>query len=793
MDLFTSFPEPEPKPEQRKERRRGGIGVSWLLLLLVAGFLGTAAFITRAWLKADSSQAARDVRAGLPEWRIQEMELEAQRAEAQIAHGREAMAADDAKGAYQALVDAKTTAKRYLQRWPTREFRPGVTVRGWFDHLESSYLNDVAAYFDSVIERVKNSDFDVPTADAMTRDFAYYGFPQLRDEWAARHEEIAEARKDAAAKWVRVTFSGNSDAFNGIIRAALVKKWQDRYGFRLVYGDSFDAREDKATWKSIAIRTHLVHASNRILDTREQAISASMPRVPERVEVWFATVGSTEITTTWDELEIFRAVVPVPAQVMLDPLLNQAARDAEGIIADRQQALEKELAKTLEKLPVFELFPEVPSDAPLVDAEERLEMRAAQALIYNRPEKAIEQFTELARDGNSFLREDICRAGISTGSDALAPLIAQILPELDTLKQRRLIGLLKAKPAFGNYAPLLSLLLHPKEGIYPEEAVNALRGHPEAPPVREVFLAKIHDPTTFRRHNYAMVLLQEIPLEEVEILAPAWIASDDDRFALRVFQTVAVRHPALTDRLIRTVFEDVAPTVQYEMLNHLRIDLAKADDATVELFKQNALRKDASLIVDLAYESLAEISRTHRGWKVLRELEAVEKDPNRQQLIKRALMTHVEYLFPETARAFLLEQLKGDHKEARNHAISRLMERKDSKAEILKAIAELIRANPEDDSLIEAAVLGIHQNVRRALGWDFAASSDDLLTILSSAVRHWNVQIRGYAYTSMDILQRNGDPRFTKALVDALARERTEILRNQVSGYLKEEAVISNQ
>ena len=754
-------------------------------MLVVMGFVGVCAAITLKWLKVESSQEYQDYKAGLPEWRLHELDLEARRAEARVEEGRAAIEADDPKGAYQALVDAKQLTDRYVRRWPDREFRPGVTLSEWFMRLESQYFNDMAVYFDRIIERVKESDFDVRAADVMARDFAFYGFDGLKEAWNSRHEEIAVARARAAGKWVRVTFSGNTDAFNPLIKKEIERKWRGAYGYRLVYGDAFDSREDKATWKTIAVRTHLVHASRRILDTREQALNDAMPRVPERVETRLVLVGATEIPTTWDELKPFQARVAPPGNVMLDPLLNQGARDAEGIIADRTMELKAAFTGVMETLPSFRLFPDVPPDTPLVDIDGRLRLEAAQSMLYEQREKAVPRFAELARDGNSFLREDICRAAISIGADFMGALVADILPGLDTLKQRRLIGLLKSNPGFGEFAPILSLLLRPKPDIYPEEAVEALKGHIHTPQVRETFLKLIHNPTVFRRHNYAMVFLQEIALEEVEILAPAWVASDDGRFALRVFETLAVRHPALAERLILTIFDEVEQTVQYAMLDHLRMDLAKADSTIIDLFKRNTQRKDASLIVDLAYESLSGIARSHRGWRVLRELEGVESDPNRQQLIKRALMTHVEYLFPDSARAFLLEQLKGEHREARNYAVGRLMERKDSKSEVLAIVAGMLRKKSDDNELIDAAVMGMHQNVRRGQGWDFEGSSDDLMTILIASWRHWNVQTRQYAYGVMEVIAQNGQSEFRQALADVRRREQNETLREEIDAMLK--------
>lgn len=781
MELFTSFPEPgSPK----KKQRRPGSGINWFILLGVLAFICACVYVTASWIKANSGQAYRDHKVGLTGWKITEMELQAGRAETFIIQGRDAMKADDPNGAYEALVSARHVAKLYLERWPDREFRPGVTVRAWFDRLESQYLNDVAAYFSDVIERIKRSDFDVESARMMTRDFAFYGYDELLKTLERRSNEIATARADAAAKWVRVTFSGNSDVFNDIIRAEVERKWNNRYGFRLVFGDPFDARETSATWKTIPIRTHLSHANNRILDTREQALGSAMPRVPERVEVFFAVVGTHDIPTAWDELDPFKAIVEVPARVVLDPLMNQAARDADAIIADRLAALKKEFASVIKDLPEFRFFPGVRLDDPLTQDDGRLNLNVARALIYESPEIAVKRLTRLAETADTFTLEEICTAGVSTGAEILAPLIAEILPKLEPVKQRRIMIELENNPAYGNYDPILSLIRRPRPGLFPEEAVAALESHLHVRVVREVLVEKINNPNTFRRYHYAITLIRRIPLEEIEILAPAWISSKDERFAGRVFDAVALRHPEFAQRLIRTIFDEVPQSMQIKMLEHLQLDLANADDATVELFKRCTQRRDNGRLVDLAYESLAGISRFHRGWKALRELEGIEPDSNRQQLIKRALMTHVEYLFPEKARDFLIEQLKGKHLNARNYAISRLLERSDSKTEILKIIADLIRTSPNDQNLIGSSIMGLHQHIARGLGWDFNASEADLKTILVSANRHADVQIRQYAYMVMASFAKNNHAVFIQTLNDSLKREESNDLRTLIQGHL---------
>ncbi len=785
MDLFTSFPEPDEDPRERSRRKPSGPGGNWFILIGVTGFLAACAYITVSWLKANASPEYQNVKKGLAEWRVHEMELEAQRAEARVIEGRDAMTRDEAKEVYQAIVDAREMSERYLDRWPDHEFRPGITVQAWWDSLEARYLGDVANYFDKVIERVKRSEFDVQTAETLTRDLAFYGFDDPKEQWASRHEEIAQARADAAAKWVRVTFSGNSDLFNQAIQAEIEKRWQQRYGFRLVYGPPLDSREESATWKHVAVRTHLTHAENRILDSVEQARNATMPRVPQRVQITLALVGTPEIPTSWDKLPPYLAEVPVPAYVRLDPLLNQGSRDAESVIADRQAALTERVHNALKTLPTFELFPGVPPDTPLVDENDRLRLPAAQALIYGQPETALKRFSELAASGNGFLREDICRAAILAGADYLGGLIARLLPDLDTLKQRRITGLLAHNPAFGDYQPILSLLLRPKEGIFPEEAVNALRPHLHTPKIRDLFMKLINDQTVFRRYSYAIALLQESGLPEVEILAPAWVANEDARFASRIFTAVSVKHPSLARRLAMTVFDDVSDSVQHAMLNFLRLGLGSADDEVMQLFKRNALRQDSSLIVDLAYESLVGVARTHRGWKVLRELDEVESNPNRRQLIKRALMSHVEYLHPESARKFLFEQLAGDPPDARHHAIGLLLDRSDSTPETLSAVAGILRREPDDKGTIRAAILGLHQNIARSAAWDLENNPQHLLDLMSGAVRHNDAQIRQFSYNIMSVAAESGSPQFHDLLRAAQRREETPILREHIAALLR--------
>ena len=147
-------------------------------------------------------------------------------------------------------------------------------------------------------------------------------------------------------------------------------------------------------------------------------------------------------------------------------------------------------------------------------------------------------------------------------------------------------------------------------------------------------------------------------------------------------------------------------------------------------------------------------------------------------------MTHVEYLFPDKARDFLIEQLKGDHLNARDYAISRLLERSDSKTEILKIIAGLIRSSPNDQNLIGASVMGLHQHIARGLGWDFKASEADLKTILVSANRHTDVQIRQYAYMVMASFAKNNRAAFRQTLSDALKREQSNELRELIQKSL---------
>ena len=149
-------------------------------------------------------------------------------------------------------------------------------------------------------------------------------------------------------------------------------------------------------------------------------------------------------------------------------------------------------------------------------------------------------------------------------------------------------------------------------------------------------------------------------------------------------------------------------------------------------------------------------------------------------------MDRVRTVYPEKAREFMLNELKGDHAEARGQAIYFLLNSDAPNAEVLSLAAKAVKANPEDSRLPDQAILAIQKNLRRKDAWDFMKSKQDLKVIALAAQGHRFPRTRQAAYDVMGKIAKAGIAEFTQLLGEARKTETTPNLQKQIDRLLAE-------
>ena len=158
--------------------------------------------------------------------------------------------------------------------------------------------------------------------------------------------------------------------------------------------------------------------------------------------------------------------------------------------------------------------------------------------------------------------------------------------------QKIVIASLKNKPWFWGYGPILFLARRGHDDIR-TEVLYTLRGQLHNLKVKETFKAIANNTHDARRIDFANLILNEVPQEELSQYA-GWIKDRDLQFATEAFNNIRRRDEDLIRKIVVENFSKVSPKLQEKMLSNFKINYRSIELEETKLLKSTVLQNENS-------------------------------------------------------------------------------------------------------------------------------------------------------------------------------------------------------
>jgi hypothetical protein len=715
----------------------------------------------------------RETETGVPAWDASTAKDAVAKANDSWHAAMQAVAAREPKEAFDAYHRAvRGDAAFLVKNHPDKEAGPGQTLRQWFDERDKAFRDAFLPQMDWILDSLAKGDLSSGEVKQLVQNLAYVDFKEPEQRFKKEEKRIAEERAKAATRWLRVELQHNVDTYEGVVKEALRTKWNDRYGFKVVFGYPLSDAERQATWKTLTVDLNQQDAHYK--GSNQKTAFLSGLSVPESVGLRFKLAGPDPVLTSWDSLAPLSVSVEVPASLWVKydrysddkPATLQA--EARRVGEEKKKELVAALRQQLKGLPGFTLFPGVnPATLSLLKGD-RLDNQAATALAYLEPDRLKSEAVRLTQSNNPRLREDLLGLAISTELEPLAAWVTKNLPLADRQTQSRLARELGRKPWYGNFEPLLAVIVAATND-YPQEAVQALRGHVQHRRVQEVLAQKAAVSRDYQRGNYAHLFLSEAPWEAVDARARQWVTDKDGNFAAQAYTALLNRDRARATALMLEVFEQASPRAQAVMLQQFTFSPERHGDREMSLLLRMARQKTNREAKAEARSAIRKVAYTAAGWQAYSALAKEEADPRQKHFMEEELLHSVHRALPDRAEAYRLEKLRGTNALLRDFALFDLLSTDDPKDAVLRELAQLIATRPQDSTLLPKSVAAIRQYHTLRRNWDFSEGQQDLKTILELGSRHAEARVRRDAQEVIAYAVKKGHAHYASLLQGAQA------------------------
>lgn len=756
------------------------------ILIPVALLLAAALSLVMKRAQTRTNEMIQEAESGIQTWKKSEALQQVEDAERRFEEATGLLRAKDPVGSYRAYYLAVGKVSHYVEHYPDKEIKDGLTLKRWFEEHDQPYRKAVAEHFPDALKSLQEGVFPADQARQLKNSYQQAGFDEIAKLYQSAEADIVAARAKFAPTRLYVHISETGNGYPEMLRALIEDRWSDTLTFQAIYGGTLGQAEQSAAWKQLNINVSQHFARYEVQGSQRAKQSVSPPQIPERVEITFRMSGSTEIPTSWDKLPPFKASVDVPKSLWLKPEFRNGGAEAESAIKKAQADVMEAIRKELASLPEFRLFPSIDPKTATLRTDKGLDLNIARAFYYSNKERLLADLKKIAESGDADALGDLPLIAVTLDLESMAESVTATLPSIDRRKRSETFRALSQNPAYGGYKPLLAYIRNPPPDDDAGQAIDALRGHWARPEIKSLFLEKIGDAKTKGRSRFTHALIEILPLDELASSASAWIQDPDYEFAGQVYHSVNARDLELSGRLLLDHFDKVQPFTQSRMLSSFRFDPDAHGKSIVELLQKATQSPDSKSIRQSAFDKLYRAAQSKHGWDALNELAAVEKDENTLGSIKVKLMANVRSVYPEKAREFMLAELKGGHAESRRQSIHFLLDSEEPNAEILKLAAAAIVANPSESQLADQAIQSIQRNFSRKGAWDFKASKEDLKTIAAAAMSHKFPRTRQAAYDVMGKVAKEGIAGFTDLLREALKTETVPNLKQQIDRLLSD-------
>lgn len=710
---------------------------------------------------------------GVPAWNSGEAKEAVSKANESWQAAMQAVAARKPKEAFDAYHRAvRGDAAFLVKNYPDKEAGPGLTLRRWFDERDKSFRDAFLPQLDWILDSLAKGDFSPGEVRQLAQNFSHVDFKEPEQRFKQDERRIAEARARAATRWLRVEFQQTEEAYEATVKEALRARWSDRHGLKMAFGYAMGDAERLATWKTLTVEISQEDARYR--DRSQGANFMGGPSVPAAVTLRFKLAGAESVPTSWDKLAPIAVTVEVPESLRVE--YERSHGDGSGklqakadrLAAEKKKELAAALRQQLERVPAFAVFPGVnPATLSLLKGD-RLDLQAATALAYLEPERLKAEAVRLTESIKPQVREDLLSLAIATELEPLAPWVAKNLPLAGRQARSDFARDLARKPWYGGYEPILALIAAATND-YPQEAVQALRGHIHHSRVHEVLAQKAGVSRDYHRGNYAYLFLSEAPWDAVDTRARQWVTDKDGNFAAHAYTALLNRDRARAAALMFEVFDQAAPRAQAVMMRHFEFSPEKHGDREMNLLLKMARQKDNRDAQTEARSAIRKVAYTSAGWQAYSALAREESDPRQKQFMEEDLLRYVHRAFPDRTEDYRFEKVRGTNAPLRDMALHDLLSTDEPKDAILRELAQMIAARPQDSTLLPKTVAAIHQYHKLRQNWDFSEAQQELKTILELGSQHSEARVRKDAQEVIAYAVKKGHAHYASLLQGARA------------------------
>lgn len=754
------------------------------VILMVMVWIGIQSMVTKH--NEGVREQIEEAETGVPRWKKKEAQTAVEESRLSWKRAHDALKSHNHTASFRGYRDAMTAFSVYAKHYSDKEVEPGVTYKVWLDEKDQKYRKAMAEEYEWVLQQLETGDISVGEARQIVNNFSTTDFKDLKGRYEEEKERIAAARARLAGKWFRVTLSGYTYNYEEVIKKILRKKWNDRYGVKLVFGWSLDNLEQRATWKNLDIMIEQKD-SGFSFQSEEQKIMGGSTQIPEMVKLSFKHSGNKTVSTNWTELADVTARVELPESILVS-VGKRGGLDAKGnrkiqaIQSEYMQKLQETLSDELDKLPVFQIFPDKDSSKLKVLKDGKIDSEAVRALGYLDRKNLTSQLKSLRLSGNTSGIEELLAVLIELNMEDFSGFVTKRIVKVDQRKLTPIFNELKKKPWYGDYEPLHALI---KSNKNPSgDILTAMQGQMRVLKNQQLFLDRIKDPDFYPRPYYARLLIIENPIERTSKYAERWLTDKDEHFATVVYIALARKDRQITHQIALEHFDQLHDKTKSFMLRDLVIKSEGGNEQILKVLKQIIGDEESGQLRHGAYNVLKIASYIPDAWDVLKEMADTEKDSRLQTDIIIKLIMNVGRAHPEMAEDFLYRNLKSKESRVRHQAMLALLGSKKSKGSVIHTLAGLLQKSPSDQKLLEQIVFSIHQYHRIRKGWNFAKDQTELTNILQLGGKHSDKRVRESAYVVMGYALKEGHDHYRPHLEAALQSEKEEILQKKIQKLL---------
>ncbi|MFZ5949689.1 MAG: hypothetical protein ACOYXC_03210 [Candidatus Rifleibacteriota bacterium] len=600
--------------------------------------------------------------------------------------------------------------------------------------------------------------------------------PEIRRLYDAKKKEIIAARIREAGKWMRISFATADKEYLPPVLDRLQEHWTGKYGKTLVTGEILDSREIPATWMVLEVK---IDTTGATYEVKSRQYNRIIPvKVPESVKISFNLKKRVQMPTSWDSLPSITAFEQAPSVIHEE---YEGITDTIEKVADEQRLkLVEQIAQKLPKFPVFELYPGKKTERLKLFDGAKINREDANILGAIAPEKLNREATELSSSGNQAITAELLKIAIEQDIDSLGKWASEVIASSDENFQTEILKWLEPRPAFGNFAPILSLVRKATtQGQLRQKALEILKPYLHEEKVFQAFTMILTNQDSPDRNSAAAIFFTGLPpdrLKECE----NWIKDPDPEFVRIIYQALTRNDSPLKDQAFGLMLADSPTDVQMNLLMQFHYQEKTHGTEAIDKLKQVINSSSDEKVKKLALEKMIyDTASTPYGWKTLESMLSKIDDPEMLDKANVSLARYVDRANPDGAIEWQMKSLLSKNREQQLAAAHNFL-RKDVDGN-LKVLITQLKECLKDDEVFEALLRGMSESGFSKIQ---NPGSDELRDLLIIAIKHPAKMVRYHAYSLCQRAWNKGAKKFKKVMTEALPSERDDWVKKHGESML---------